>query len=311
MSACAIVNPRSGGRRTAKRWPRVEAALREAIPELEVVFTEGPEDATRLAREALAAGTTLVIAVGGDGTVNEVVNGFFDEHGQPLAPRAELGVLMMGTGGDFRRSFGIGKSWESCLERIVSGASRTIDLGRVSLRGDDGRPVTRIFDNIASFGASGAVVRAVNSARWSKVLGGAFSFRWNTFMALMRYRRPRVRIRIDDDFDEEIDLTLCAACNGQYFGGGMHAAPHAELDDGLFDVLLIEGMGTFDFIRNSSKLTKGTHLDVPGIRVVRGRRVVAEPVDDDARVLADVDGEAPGRLPLTFEIIPAALRVRA
>ena len=310
MTARAIVNPRSGGKRTAKHWPEVEAAMREVLPDLEVVRTEAQGDATRLAREALQDGVNTVVGVGGDGTLNEVVNGFFDERGEAIAPEAELAIMMMGTGGDFRRSFGIGKGWQECLARIAEGTTRTIDVGRLELTGHDGEPVVRLFDNIASFGASGSIVNAVNEASVSKWFGGAFAFRWATLTGLMRYKTRPVRIRVDDAFDEVVDLTLCAVCNGRYFGGGMCIGPTAELDDGLFDVVIVEGMGTWDFIRHSGRLGAGEHLGQEGIRHVRGRRVIAEPTDDTDTLL-DVDGEGPGRLPATFEILPSALRVRA
>ena len=310
MSARAIVNPRSGGKRTGQIWPTVEDALREVLPDLEVDRTEGPGDASELTRSALSAGARTIVAVGGDGTVNEVVNGFFDADGEPIDPEAELAIMMMGTGGDFRRSFGIGRTWEDCLERIASGDRRTIDLGHVELTGPDGLPVRRWFDNIASFGASGAIVHAVNEATWSKMFGGTFTFKWATITSLLGYRTRPVRIRVDDSFDEVIDLTLCAICNGRFFGGGMCVAPRAELDDGLFDIVLVEGMGTIDFVRHSGKFYAGEHLDTDGIRHLRGRTVVAEPEDERA-TLIDVDGEGPGRLPARFEIRPAALRVRA
>ncbi len=306
----AIVNPRSGGTRTAKRWPQVEQAMQEVFEQLSVVRTDGPGAATRLAREALDEGMELVIAVGGDGTVNEVVNGFFDGSGTAVSPKAQLGIMMMGTGGDFRRSFQIDDGWRACLSRLAAGTTRRIDVGRLELWDHEGRATTRIFDNIASCGVSGTIVAAVNSARWSKLLGGAFSFRWNTLLGLMRYRGRPVRLRIDDHYDQVVDLTLIAVCNGQFFGGGMHAAPSARLDDGRFDVLIIEGMGPLDFVRHSGHLTRGEHVDLPGVHVVRGQRVQVEPVDVQDVVLLDVDGEGPGRLPATFQILPGALQVR-
>lgn len=310
MRARAIVNPHSGGTRTAKRWPEVERALRTALPELEVAFTESAGDATRLTRQALRDGARLVIAVGGDGTVNEVVNGFFDDRGEALGGGAQLGIMMMGTGGDFRRSLSIGAGWEACLARIVTGSARTIDLGRIELTDADGQPVSRMFDNIASFGVSGAIVRAVNTARFSKIFGGAFAFKFSTVVGLAKYRTRPVRIRVDDHFDEVVDLTMCAVCNGQYFGGGMHVGPTAELDDGLLDVVVVEGMGALDFVRHSRKFYAGEHLGEPGIRQLRGRLVIAEPADDRT-TLVDLDGEGPGRLPVTIRVVPASIAVRA
>lgn len=311
MATRAIVNPKSGGKRTAKRWPEVQAALQGVLPDLDVVQTSGPGDATRLTREALHDGVTTIVGVGGDGTINEIVNGFFDESGNTINPDAEIAIMMIGTGGDFRRSFGIGPTWQDCLERIASGETRMIDLGRIELTGKSGDPVVRWFDNIASFGVSGAIVHAVNAANLTKMLGGTFAYKWATVTSLMRYRTRPVRIRVDDTFDEVVDLTFGAVCNGRFFGGGMCVAPMAEVDDGLFDFVMAEGMGTIDFIRHSGRLYAGEHIGSDGIRHIRGRRIVVEPVDDELATLLDVDGEAPGRLPATFEIRAAALRVRA
>jgi diacylglycerol kinase (ATP) len=305
----AIVNPRSAGGKTGRRWPELERRLRADLPGLDSVLTEAPGSATTLTRTALAEGIEQILVVGGDGTVNEVVNGFFDEAGRPIAPDAVLAMLMLGTGGDFRKSLGIGPDPEDFIDHLLHGGIRRIDLGRIEMTAPDGGKIVRWFDNITSFGASGSIVDFVNRATFSKKLGGRFAFHWATLRGLLAHRDLPIRVQIDDDFDEVIPATLVAICNGQFFGGGMWIAPNAVLDDGLFDVVLVADLGLFGFVANSGKLYRGTHVELERVRVRRARRVIATP-PPGARVALDIDGECPGQLPATYEIVPGALRVR-
>ena len=305
----AIVNPRSAGGKTGRRWPALETRLKADLPGLDSVLTDRSGAATALTRAALAEGIEQILVVGGDGTVNEVVNGFFDEAGRPISEGAVLALLMLGTGGDFRKSLGIGPDPEDFIDHLLHGGVRTIDLGRIEMTAPDGGTLVRWFDNITSFGASGTVVDYVNRASFSKMLGGRFAFHWATLRGLMAHRDVPIRVQIDDDFDEVIPATLVAICNGQFFGGGMWVAPNAKLDDGLFDILIAAGIGLFGFIGLTPKLYSGEHVNLPKVSVRRGRRVVATP-PPGARIALDVDGESPGLLPATYEIVPRALRVR-
>ena len=309
MRTRAIVNPRSAGGRTGRRWPELQARLQERIETFDAVFTQAQGDATRLAREALDDGVEQLVAVGGDGTVNEVVNGMFDGDG-PRAPEAVLALMMLGTGGDYRKSLGLRGDVDEYIERIVEGTVRSVDVGRISMEGRDGKPRVHWFDNIASFGFSGAVVDLVNRATISKWFGGKFAFQWASFRALMAHKNIPLQLRFDDDFETELPTSIVAVCIGQYFGGGMHIAPDAVLDDGQFDVVMVANMSTMEFIRSGSKIYDGTHVELKNVSIRRARRLQATAPAGVERVL-DVDGEAPGRLPATFEIHPGALKVRA
>jgi YegS/Rv2252/BmrU family lipid kinase len=299
------------GDRTGANWAAIESKLRGALGHVDTVFTDGPMAARRLTMEALKDGVDQVIAVGGDGTVNEVVNGFF-ERGKPLNPEAVLVVLASGTGGDFRRTFRIPESIDEQIARLAHSTIHTIDLGRLTYRDDStGEEASRYFDNIASFGLSGLADKAVNSLKFGKRFGGKLAFQLGTFKALLAYRRQPVRIRVDDVFDAVVSVTTAAVCNGKYFGGGMKMAPHAEPDDGLFDVVIVRGVGSLELLLKSRTIYKGNHLKYDKVTVLRGRKVIAEPVHGHHHpVLLDVDGEAPGRLPATFEILPRAINLR-
>ncbi|HPO15076.1 MAG TPA: FAD-dependent oxidoreductase [Candidatus Hydrogenedentes bacterium] len=307
----AVVNPHSGGDRTGARWPMIAERLNAALGPVDVVFTDGPMAAKHLTAQALKEGIEQIIAVGGDGTVNEVVNGFF-ENGRPINPNAVLAVLASGTGGDFRKTFGIPIDIDAQIARIAESPIRAIDIGKLTFREDaTGREGVRYFDNIASFGLSGATDRAVNQLRFARKFGGKIAFQWGAFKALLSYRNQPIRLCVDDTFDEVINTATIAICNGQFFGGGMHIAPEAAPDDGLFDIIILRDAGRLEILMKLRLVYSGRHLTDRRITFLRGRKIVATPVSSAQAVLLDVDGEAPGQLPATFEIIPRAMLLRS
>ncbi len=307
----AVVNPVSSGGRTKALWPEIERRLAPLVSDLSVTVTEYSGHATALTRDALRQGAEVVIAVGGDGTLNECVNGFFGDDGALAAPGAALGLVMSGTGGDFRRTLGFDGSLDGYLKAIVEGQDRTLDVGRVSFTDHTGAPATRHFLNIASFGISGAVDRAVNKARLSKVLGGRFAFAWNSLATALTYKNQPVRIVIDDSFETVHAVYVTAVSNGRTFGGGMAIAPHADPADGLFDVVIVHDMSKVKTLTGMGAIYRGEHIHEKNVRVLRGRSVTACPEGHDELVLLDIDGEAPGRLPATFDLLPGAITVRA
>lgn len=310
MSTYVIINPRSGGGRTGRAIAAITAKLRAKFGKITVGVTDAPLAAQRLATQALVAGHDLVIAVGGDGTVSETANGFF-RNGVAINPAASLAFVMSGTGGDFQRSFGFDNDMDRTIARIAAARPRAIDIGRVTLLSHNGETIHRHFINIASFGLSGEVVNAVNRARLSKLLGGSFAFFINSLMATLRYRNKPVRLKIDDVYDEEVTISTVAICNGKFFGGGMMVAPHAETDDGLFDVVILAAGRKRETISELNRIYTGEHLKNPKVKVVRGRRIIVAPIaNTGSKVLIELDGEQPGMLPATFEIMPGAIKLR-
>jgi YegS/Rv2252/BmrU family lipid kinase len=311
MTAFVVVNPRSGGGRTRREWRTIERALECAFPNMEVAFTRKRGEASLLVREALVEGHSEIIAVGGDGTINEAINGFFTEAG-PIAPDAVFGFVTSGTGGDFRKTFGIAPGAEAAIARLRTATPRAVDIGRLSCLSRHGEPMVRYFINIASFGMSGLIVDSVNRARIAKLFGGEFAFRFHSLMGLLRYGDRAVRIRVDGSFDEISHISTVAVANGQFFGGGMKVAPNAKSDDGLFDVVIMGGMPRLRAASDLKLLYTGEHLNNPAVRLVRGRKVMALPVAETRGkpVLIEVDGENAGRLPATIEILPGALNLR-
>ncbi len=309
-----VVNPRAGAGRAEARLPALERALRARQLDYAVARTSASGDATRLVREALASGARGIAVVGGDGTLNEAVNGFFEPDGTAIPTDAWLGPLSCGTGGDFRKTLAAANAgtsdaaMEALVDRLVQSRTRAIDTGWLTFVADDGRPAARGFLNIASFGMGGLVDRLVNST--PKWMGGTSAFLVGSLRALRTYRNQRVRIAVDDQAMRETEIMNVAVANGRFFGGGMQIAPRAELDDGFFDVVGLEKLSSSDSLRLTPHIYAGTHLGRRGVTYTRGRVVVAEPVSARDHVLLDVDGEAPGRLPARFEIRPGAVKLR-
>mgnify|MGYP003393326187 CR=1 FL=1 len=305
MKTFVVVNPAAADGRAGKHWPKISRELAAAIGNFDSALSTKAGDATTLVRSAIANGAKSVIAVGGDGTVNEAVNGLCN--GEAPGSDINFGFVMYGTGGDFRRSFDIPKGVSAAIERLKSGRTKVIDLGRLSYTAPNGIPAQRWFNNISSFGFSGEVVRAVNAARFSKLLGGKFSFFWNSILELRKYQGCKVDITIDGNTVSE-NVCTAAVCNGRFFGGGMMMAPNAVLDDGSFDVVVVRQdppLTIFDM----RLLYSGAHLKHPNVKVYRGKKVEAKPLSN-VPIYLDVEGEAPGSLPATFEVVPRALRVR-
>jgi len=305
MRTFLVVNPESAGGTTGRRWPEIRAEVLRALGDgAEHAFTERPMHAAALTAEALRSGFRRIVAVGGDGTLNEVVNGFF-QAGSPVPPDACLALVPRGTGGDFRRTFGLNGSLRETCARLT-GDVRPLDVGRVRFTRTDGTPGERYFVNVASFGVSGQVDRAVNAS--SKVLGGKVSFFLASVRTLVGWRDQTVRIRVDGGPEETLAITTLAVANGQYFGGGMRVAPEADPSDGQLDVTIWSGYHLKDFALKSASVYDGRHVRWAGTRTLRCRRLEAT---SDEEVLLDVDGEQPGRLPATFEVLAGALRIQA
>lgn len=306
MKPFLVVNPASAAGRTGRHFDAIARAIRAALGDFECAFTRAPGDGSRLAREALDGGSRLVVAVGGDGTASEVIDGLTHE-GAPRHPDALFGFVPRGTGGDLRRTLGLPEELHSAARALASGNEAVIDLGRIEFAGPRGEPQVRHFANVAGLGISGEVSRLVN--RGVKLPSGRLSFMLASARALLSWSDRPVRWRVDDGPWQEERLTALSVCNGRYFGGGMQVAPGARMEDGLFDVVAWKGFGLSDFVAKRRMLYDGTHVTLSNTRVVRARSVEAEAVGG-AEVLLDVDGESPGTLPARFTLLPGALRIR-
>lgn len=241
------------------------------------------------------------MAVGGDGTLNEVVNGFF-HNGAPIPTTTRLAMVPLGTGGDFRRTLRIPLDPKAAIGVITTGLVRRLDAGCVTYQNSEGQTAVRHFINIGDAGYGGEVVHRVN--RGSKRLGAA-TFMWTALTSLLAYKNKPMNVNVDGTSHDIVGQQVVVA-NCQYFGGGMRMAPSASPTDGVFDVVLIGDAGKLESIRGMSKIRSGQHLDErnPKIQLMYGKRIS---ITSTEKVRIDLDGEDAGFLPALFEIQPGAI----
>ena len=292
-----LVNPASANGKTGKQWPQIARAAHAAGLRGEALFSDAPGQLGDLARKAADEGATLLVVVGGDGTVHEVVQGIAGRAG------VELALIPRGTGWDFARTHGISKKLGDALRVATEGKSKPFDLGRASYA-VDGAEATAWFANMASVGMSGAVAAKANAT--TKALGAKTSYLMALGIVFARWQNVPLRVRVDAEERHALMEDAIVAV-GRYLAGGMMITPDAEPDDGLFDVLLIGDVTKAELVRVMPKIYRGTHLPHPKGEVLRGTAVA---IEADEPLPVQLDGEQPGTTPVRFEIVPAAIRLR-
>jgi diacylglycerol kinase (ATP) len=300
-----LVNPASDNGATGKRWPSLANRAAHLGLEGETLFSERPGHLIELAEHVARDGAGLVVAVGGDGTLNEVVNGLVAAGGS-----TELATIPIGTGLDFVRTHRIPTRFEDAVQVAREGTPRLVDVGRVSYRTWDGGEAERYVANVGSVGMSAAVARRANDM--SKVMGGRATFFYALVRVFLEWENTVVTVELEGVEGgkaerREARMHDVVVANGQYHGGAMWLAPGARPDDGLLDVLLIGDVTKLDFLTTAPKIYRGTHLSHPKVELVRSR---AAAVDAHERLPIELDGEQVGTTPARFEVVPAALRVR-
>lgn len=297
-----IANPRAG-EGSGPIVERLVAALAPYGIAPDVAVTAGRGDATTIACEALASGVRYVVAVGGDGTVHEVVNGLVDaDTGSTRGPEPVLGIVSAGSGCDLVRTFGLDRPPEVLARHLASLHSTAIDLGRVHLTGLDGTPAVRVFANIAEVGFGGAVAMA---ARRLPARLGSRRYTVGIVTAWGRFRRVGMTVTHDGGVHQG-DLCNVVVANGQFFGGGLKVAPRSLPDDGRFDVQAWGGTVT-DVVRAARQLRDGSHLQRHDVRAWPSATVT---VTADRPVAVEADGELLGTAPATFDILPRVIRLK-
>jgi YegS/Rv2252/BmrU family lipid kinase len=300
-----IVNPRSGGGLSEARWAGLVEGLTDGLGPFDTIFTTAPRDATAIARREAAAGRRLIVAFGGDGTISETADGILDAG---AGATTELGFIPRGTGGDFRRTLELPKDLAEAARRVREGAPRLIDAGRVRFVAHDGTEAVRHFVNVASFGFSSAVASRANAS--TKRFGGKAAFLGASVRALLAYDNTDVWLSLDDGPRERRRVLMAAVGNGRFFGGGMKICPRAQLDSGTLDLVVVGDYSRMEVLTKLARLFDGSHLELEAVTGATVRKLAAVPVEADAVIPIELDGETPGRLPATFEVLPGALRVR-
>jgi YegS/Rv2252/BmrU family lipid kinase len=297
-----VVNPASAAGKAGRQWAQIESWLPSAGIPYETALTTRPHEATEIAETAVRQSRPVVVAVGGDGTLNEVVNGFF-HNGAPIPTTSRLAMVPLGTGGDFRRTLHIPVDPKEAIGVLKNGVVRKLDIGCVTYQTSDGATAIRHFINIADAGLGGEVVQMVGNG--TKRFG-SLAYKIGGFRALIGFKNKPMTVDIDGVTHELKKAQQVVVANCQFFGGGMQMAPTASPTDGVFDVILIKNAGKVETIRGMNDFLAGKHLDQtnPKIELLYGKSVS---VTSPKPVRIDVDGEAVGFLPALFEIQPGSI----
>ena len=299
LHAKVIVNPVAGANSTHRKWPRISKLLKYVGLSFDYEYTEGVGHAIELARVAASDGYRYIVAVGGDGTVNEVANGILHS-ARPT--ETSLGVVSTGTGSDFARSAGIPRDYTSACSFLISSRRRLIDVGVVEFK-RGGQALQRFFVNVAGVGFDAAVVEATE--KLPKYFGGTIPYLAGLFRSLFSYRNKAVVLSVGNKVEAKRILNVVVA-NGSYVGGGMHIAPKAKLNDNLLDVLIIGDMGKFELLKALPTVYKGTHINHPKVRMEQAAHITIESAE---RVQVYADGELLGECPASFWLMPSALSI--
>lgn len=293
-----IINPAAGAYSTRRKWPRISQWLQKVGLLFDHVFTEGAGHAIELAGAAVSDGYRRIVAVGGDGTVNEVVNGVLATG----STEAAIGVISTGTGSDFIRSIGIPRDYNNACSCLTGQRRLQIDIGVVDYQ-SQGQTRRRFFVNAAGVGFDASVVAATE--RFPKYLGGTIPYLAGLLSCLFSYQNKPVKLYLDDEVEAKRVLAVVVA-NGSYLGGGMYIAPLAKIDDGWLDVVTIDDIGKLELLKELPRVYKGTHLSHPKVSLSTAKRIT---IESPETVLVHADGELLGTCPASFWLIPVALNI--
>jgi diacylglycerol kinase (ATP) len=297
-----VVNPSAGGNRGRKDWRDILSLLEKTEMSFHYEFTEYKLHAAQIAVDAVGKGFNILVAVGGDGTLNEVANGILQQKNCPSTDIA-LGMIPVGSGNDWCRMFQVPDRYDEAIKCIQNRKTFIQDAGKVRYFNERAEE-ERFFLNVAGIGFDAEVVRKTNEQK-AESKSWRFRYLWNLFTSLLSSGHARVEIRMDDmEMKREIFSMNVGIC--RYSGGGMMQVPGAVADDGLFDVTLINRIGRVEVIRNVGKLYDGSFIRHPKVETFKAKKIV---LDSETPVLVEADGESLGISSLTFEVIPACLKV--
>ncbi|MEI6454985.1 MAG: diacylglycerol kinase family protein [bacterium] len=298
-----IVNPNAGSKKGARDWTKICHLLSQEGFDYHCVFTEHRNHAILLTEQNLAKGYRNLAVVGGDGTMNEVLNGIMSQTRVPFS-EITLGMIPVGTGNDWCRTLGVPFDYKKAVGVLKAKKIFTQDIGKVTYHKQSETQV-RYFLNVAGMGYDALVAKKTNLLK-EKGKGGPLAYLYFVFASLFQYKFLEGVIEVDDTivFKGEIFSMNVGIC--KYNGGGMMQVPFAIPDDGLLDMMLIKKASKFIVIRHTSKLYDGTLVSLPIVKTFRGKNIRIRSTD---KIYLEADGESLGHTPFTFEIIPTILRV--
>ncbi len=298
----AIVNPNAGHGKGKTDWKIISDLLSGYQIPYESCFTQYRKHAIELTRAGIRKGYRKFITIGGDGTMNEVVNGCFMQRACPTRD-ITLGIITVGTGNDWGRMFGIPCEYEGAIRVIRAHKTRLQDTGMVYYYHGTERD-KRYFINIAGLGFDAVVVQRTNIQK-DKGRSGKLLYLWNLLSCLMAYKHTHTEVVIDGKKLSNQTFTISLGI-GKYSGGGMMQTPYAIPDDGFFDITIIKKMRKMEVVRRLKMLYNGTILDHPLIEGFKGKRIL---IDSDPLIHLEADGETLGHSPIEFRIIPRSINI--
>lgn len=292
-----IVNPIAGSGKTTRTWPHIKELLQSQGLDFDYALTEAAGHAVELAKAAANRGCKLVVSVGGDGTINEVVNGLYEADS---LKEVMLGIVSTGTGADYIRTLGIPRAYDQACKLFLQPKTRVVDIGIIEFTGNQSK---RIFVNFAGLGFDAEIVKA--TTKTFKATGAMASYLLGLLFTLVSYQNKEVSIMVNGEVEERKIVTILMG-HGRYAGGGMMTTPHADPSDGLFDVLIVDNMTKPDLLQSLPRIYKGTHLTHPKVSVKRVSEIEIHPKQ---KMCIQADGDLIGEAPARFRVLPSALTV--
>lgn len=298
----AIVNPNAGAGKCKRDWPVIKDLLNKFNISYDTVFTKKRFHAMILTRNKIREGYKNILVVGGDGTLNEVINGLFAQK-DLITTDITLGMIPVGTGNDWARMFGISFEYEEAIKTLIKGKTFIQDAGRVIFTRKD-QKIRRYFVNIAGIGFDALVTRKSNKLK-EKGQSSKLLYFWNIFTSLFGYRHFHAEVKVDGDIHEcdifSMNVGIC-----QYNGGGMIQLPDAIPDDGIFDLTIIKKIGALGILRSLPVLYNGKIKKHPKVISLNGKNIL---INSPKTIFLETDGESLGHTPFEFEIIPQSVKI--
>ncbi len=300
-----IINPAAGSGGTKKLLKTITKEIYARDRSSNIMLTHHSLHAVSLTREAIKSGSSRIIVIGGDGTLNEVVNGFLDKNGKPLNNKACIAMIPSGTGSDFCRSIDSAKNLKDAIAFAMNGAPKATDVAMVEAQDSNGLSVKRYYMNVSSVGLSGLVAGFMKTI--TRKLGSKTAYFLATLQAIRALQPPTLLITAEDLEATLDDCSLVSVANGKFFGSGMKIAPDAELDDGMLDLITIQHLGPLFFLQNGIRVYQGTHTSLPNVHAYQRREVYVQSLSKEP-VYVEVDGELFAELPARYSVLPGAIK---
>lgn len=299
-----IINPASDSGRTRKKLRSITKEIYAQNRQAKIALTRHALHAISLTREAVKLGAKRIVVVGGDGTLNEAINGFFDKDGKILNHKTSLAIIPSGTGSDFARSIEHKKDMRDAINFALNGKAKPTDVGMVEARDSNGLRVKRYFMNVSSVGLSGLVAGFMKTV--TKKFGGKTAYFLATLQAIRAQKPPTLLISSEGMEITLENCSLVSLANGKFFGSGMKIAPNAELDDGKLDLITVQNLGAMFFLRSGYRVYLGTHLELADVHAYQTSEVLVHALTQEP-VYVEVDGELFAELPARYSVMHNAV----